>query len=276
MNPQMAAQHLSKWLRYNNLGEICRHVDGLTKTDLVSLADDDLDRLCKEMSNVSLAKKLKFKTMIRKLKSDHEKNQQLKIKLVFLGDAAVGKTSIIHRYIKNDFDSRSRATIGMDFQKIQHTVSDGNKVNLEIWDTAGQDRFDSVNNGYLKNADCIVIVYDIMKQETFDSIDKRFKARIDENAAKNPYIMIIGNKHDLIIKDGNNGMRAVPREMALQLAQRHNWGFEEASAKSGHQINTLFNCCAEYAYNRGYLVDGTSNVDIAQAHEKEKNGPCCT
>ena len=137
-------------------------------------------------------------------------------------------------------------------------------------DTAGQERFDSQNNTYLKNANCVVIVYDISQPKTFDAVEKNHQPRIEEYCTCDPYIILVGNKYDLI--DNEN---SVKEEDAVELAKKYNWGFSMVSAKTNHQISTLFQACANYSAHKGSFVrideQNNNNVNVNQTATKSNS-----
>ena len=89
-------------------------------------------------------------------------------KVVLIGDSAVGKSNLLSRFARNEFDSNSKATIGVEFQT-QVVEIDGKEVKAQIWDTAGQERFRAVTSAYYRGAVGALIVYDISRRGTFDS-----------------------------------------------------------------------------------------------------------
>ena len=92
-------------------------------------------------------------------------------KLVIVGDAGVGKSNILIRYTKNEFDASNKPTIGIEFSS--KTIDITNKrVKLQIWDTAGQERYRAVANQYYKGSSGVVVVYDITKRYTFENLTK--------------------------------------------------------------------------------------------------------
>lgn len=93
-------------------------------------------------------------------------------KIVIIGDSAVGKSNLLSRYARNEFDSNSKATIGVEFQTQCVQVPDGKEVKAQLWDTAGQERFRAVTSAYYRGALGAVLVYDITRKDTFDSISR--------------------------------------------------------------------------------------------------------
>ena len=120
----------------------------------------------------------------------------LLFKLILIGDSAVGKSNILLKYLKNEFDQNSRATVGVEFGT-KNVLINGKKVKIQIWDTAGQERYRSITSAYYKGAKGAFIVYDITKKSTFDNIDK-WISDLKLNGDQNICIVILGNKSDLI------------------------------------------------------------------------------
>ena len=96
-------------------------------------------------------------------------NNMQNIKLLMLGDSAVGKSALIDRYTNNSFSSAYISTVGVDF-RVKNIVVDDKRIKLQIWDTAGQERFRSISKSYYKSANGILLVYDVTDRSSFDSI----------------------------------------------------------------------------------------------------------
>lgn len=103
--------------------------------------------------------------------SDDEGGQQYLFKIVIIGDSAVGKSNLLSRYARNEFNPHSKATIGVEFQT-QSIEIDGKEVKAQIWDTAGQERFRAVTSAYYRGAFGALLVYDISRRPTFESIPR--------------------------------------------------------------------------------------------------------
>jgi len=147
-------------------------------------------------------------------------------KLVIIGSSAVGKTSIVTRYLYDKFNMYSDSTIGAAFStKILHD-SNGKKHKLEIWDTAGQERYKSLVPMYYRDADAAIIVYDITSKESIIEANKW----INELNNKNLKLVVVGNKYDLIDE--------------VNLYEINNCFINEhnifVSAKTGYNIDTIF------------------------------------
>lgn len=92
-------------------------------------------------------------------------------KVVLIGDSAVGKSNLLSRFARNEFDQNSKATIGVEFQT-QAVEIDGKEVKAQIWDTAGQERFRAVTSAYYRGAVGALVVYDISRKTTFESVER--------------------------------------------------------------------------------------------------------
>lgn len=107
------------------------------------------------------------------MSSDEESGggEEYLFKVVIIGDSAVGKSNLLSRYARNEFNMHSKATIGVEFQT-QVLEIDGKEVKAQIWDTAGQERFRAVTSAYYRGAVGALVVYDISRRSTFDSITR--------------------------------------------------------------------------------------------------------
>ncbi|RVW31090.1 Ras-related protein RABA5d [Vitis vinifera] len=100
---------------------------------------------------------------------EDEEGEEYLFKVVIIGDSAVGKSNLLSRYARNEFNINSKATIGVEFQT-QSMEIDGKEVKAQIWDTAGQERFRAVTSAYYRGAVGALVVYDISRRSTFDSV----------------------------------------------------------------------------------------------------------
>lgn len=102
---------------------------------------------------------------------DEEQSQDYLFKIVLLGDSSVGKSNLLARFARNEFYPNSKSTIGVEFQT-QKLVIDGKEIKAQIWDTAGQERFRAVTSAYYRGAVGALLVYDISRRQTFDSVSR--------------------------------------------------------------------------------------------------------
>jgi small GTP-binding protein len=152
-------------------------------------------------------------------------------KVVVLGDAAVGKSSILRRFMTADFEESYSCTIGVDFMMKRMEV-EGKRIQVQIWDTAGQERYTTITKCYLRNTHGCIVVYDITKRSTFLKVEKWIQEFNEANAfGREPSLMIVGNKIDC------ERNRTVSIQEGKDLAKRLNCMFYEASAKLGTNVD---------------------------------------
>lgn len=157
------------------------------------------------------------------------------IKLVLLGEAAVGKSSIVLRFVSNDFSENKEPTIGAAFLTQRVNIGD-QTVKFEIWDTAGQERFASLAPMYYRNAQAALVVYDVTKPQSFIKA-RHWVKELHEQASKGIIIALVGNKLDMV---ETGGERKVAKEEAEKLAEEEGLLFFETSAKTGENVNEVF------------------------------------
>ncbi|MBA0680354.1 hypothetical protein Goari_012059 [Gossypium aridum] len=153
-------------------------------------------------------------------------------KVVLIGDSAVGKSQLLSRFTRNEFNIDSKATIGVEFQT-KTLFIDHKSVKAQIWDTAGQERYRAVTSAYYRGAVGAMLVYDITKRQSFDHVAKWLE-ELRGHADKNIVIMLVGNKSDLA------SLRAVPIEDAKEFAQRESLFFMETSALEATNVESAF------------------------------------
>ncbi|KAL4451772.1 hypothetical protein ABPG75_007434 [Micractinium tetrahymenae] len=154
------------------------------------------------------------------------------LKVVLIGDSGVGKTNCLSRFCRNEFLSNSKPTIGVEFATKQLTI-EGDLVKCQIWDTAGQERYRAITNAYYRGAVGALLVYDVTRQKSFESIP-RWLSELREHASPDMVVMLVGNKTDL------RDQREVPTEQGQEIAQREGLMFIETSARDGSNVDEAF------------------------------------
>jgi len=198
------------------------------------------------------------------------------IKVVLLGHKNVGKTSIFNRYVYNDFGKTSM-TIGAYFAMKQAKV-DNRTYNLAIWDTAGEEKFDSLTNFYCRNAKAAVICYDVTSAPTFQGL-KRWVDKITLEAEPNCAVVIVGNKTDIV--EANPSARQVSFEEAKRYAKSMNFTAFEVSAASGANVEAVFSKLVTTALSRGSNPNpvagpaASPNAKTVALDEKKSKSTCC-
>ena len=191
-------------------------------------------------------------------------------KILILGDHAVGKSCFIIRYTDDTFQDVYLSTIGMDCKYKDINLENGKSIRLQIWDTAGQDRFRSLTKNLYKGASGIILIYDISQRKTFDNV-KGWIESIKEEVSSKVLIVLVGNKIDKIEE------REVKKVEGEDLAEELKLPFYECSALTGENINNAFLGLArklvetkEKIENRGEKL---TKVPIKDTNNKKK--PCC-
>ncbi|RKF57725.1 Vacuolar protein sorting-associated protein 21 [Erysiphe neolycopersici] len=184
------------------------------------------------------------------------------VKLVLLGEAAVGKSSIVLRFVNNDFQENKEPTIGAAFLT-QKCNLPSRTIKFEIWDTAGQERFASLAPMYYRNAQSALVVYDLTKPSSLIKA-KHWVAELQRQASPGIVIALVGNKLDLTNEnqdessdsgpqDDENGIegqdsidnkRQVSTAEAKSYAEEEGLLFFETSARLGTNVSTVFTAIA--------------------------------
>lgn len=168
-------------------------------------------------------------------------------KTILIGDAGVGKTSLVKRYITGAKPGLYDLTVGVEYESVILPVSNEangkTNVKLQIWDTAGQETFRSIVNSYYNNAIGAIIVFDVTRRSSFNHILSWLK-EVRDRGNSNVKIMLIGNKCDLDLK------RTVSKEEAAVLAKREGIDYIEASAMTDHLVGHIFEKLAQDIYNQ--------------------------
>ena len=154
-------------------------------------------------------------------------------KVLLLGDTTVGKTCFLLKYTDKTFQEVHMSTIGLDYRLKSMKLKSGKNVKLQIWDTAGQDRFRAITKNYYKSANGIILIYDVTSLVTYENV-KAWISQIREEAPPNVVIFIAGNKIDM------EEERKVNTEDGKRLADEYGFPFYETSAKEDININETF------------------------------------
>ena len=193
--------------------------------------------------------------------------QELKLKILIIGDSAVGKTSLLLKYVENYFPETHMATIGVEY-KTKVIETSKYKVNLNIWDTAGQERFKSITKSFFNGANGIVFVYDITESSTFSGVKNWIK---DSDPYGKFESVLCGNKDDLKEK------RQVKTDALKEYGLKKKIAVFETSAKTGHNVNEAFKQLVDLILNsrsdeelvRDFGVKGNQNLNLTK--NKSKN-----
>ena len=167
----------------------------------------------------------------------HPSNYQYIFKLILIGNSGVGKSCILQRYMKHSFEESYKCTIGVDFL-MKSVIIKGITVKLQLWDTAGQEKYKSMVSSYYRGANVALIVFDLTSHESFEALPLWIE-NYYKNGPEQKNIILIGNKKDL------EEDRKVSSEEAEAFAETNNMMYFETSAKDGENIDYVFNYAAE-------------------------------
>ena len=201
---------------------------------------------------------------------------ELKFKILIIGDSAVGKTSMLLKYVDNYFPETHMATIGVEY-KTKNIETSKYKVILHLWDTAGQERFKSITKSFFNNANGIVFVYDITSKESFDGVKNWIK---DAEPYGKFESILCGNKIDLEKK------REVKIDSLKEYGLKKKIDVFETSAKTGVKVNDAFEKLVDLIIKskshdelvRDFGVkQGSSNLNLTKSNKKknQNGGNCC-
>uniref|UniRef100_A0AC35EXJ7 Ras-related protein Rab-21 n=1 Tax=Panagrolaimus sp. PS1159 TaxID=55785 RepID=A0AC35EXJ7_9BILA len=163
-------------------------------------------------------------------------------KVVLLGEGAVGKSSVLLRYIENKFNNKHLSTTQASFATRKLNI-DGKDVELNIWDTAGQEKYHSLGPIYYRGSQGAILVYDITDERSFERI-KNWVRELQEVLKGSAALFVVGNKIDL------EETRTISKETALQYAESVNANYHECSAKENINIDSLFDNIAKVMLER--------------------------
>jgi len=196
------------------------------------------------------------------------------LKVIILGDSAVGKTSLMNRFVKQEFSQQYRATIGADFLSKEIMV-DNKLVTLQIWDTAGQERFQSLGVAFYRGSDCCVLVYDITSSKSFDSLESWREEFLNQANPKNPEsfpFVVLGNKVD------KETERRVPQTKAQAWTRsKGEIPLFECSAKDSLNVEEAFQEIARRALKKEQQEETylTNTVNLSQPKTAARKKGCC-
>jgi small GTP-binding protein len=176
------------------------------------------------------------------------KSGEYAYKLILGGDGAVGKTSMVHRFVEDKFEQDYKSTIGTSIMKKECSFEGlSSAVRFVIWDLAGQSQFKRVRQSYLAKAEAGILVFDVTRRETFENIENWYNEFI--KSSENISFILVGNKIDLENK------RLVSNEEGEELAQKLELSYIETSALTGENINDAFRILALQMIKRYFTTE---------------------
>ena len=180
-------------------------------------------------------------------------------KVIMIGDLAVGKTSVLNRFIKNEFKNSYISTIGVEYSSKNLIIDNINECRLKIWDTCGEERFRSITKQYFKDTQGAILIFDLTKKSTFDKLNVWLED-LNDNAPEDVVIILVGNKMD--IKD----RKIYLSDDAKKFALKNKMPYIEVSAKEGTNIFYLFETLCNKLINKN-----NNKINLKLNSEKKRN-----
>ena len=190
-----------------------------------------------------------------------EKKEPL-YKILLLGDSSVGKTCFFMRYIENTFQEIHMSTIGLESKIKTVDLDDGRTVKIQLWDTAGQERFHTITKNYYKTAHAIILIFDVTEKATYQNV-KNWVEQIREEVSSKVVTVLVGNKID----DVEN--RKINKEEGEEMAKECGISYFECSAKTGENIDPIFNDLIKKTIENYKVLEDTTKLDSKKKSKKK-------
>ena len=196
---------------------------------------------------------------------------ELTLKILTVGESGVGKTCLLMRYTDNKFIKNHLTTIGIDYKAKSININN-RQVRLKIWDTAGQERFRNITQQYYKNADGILLIYDVSDRNSYEKIRDWMKQIQASVSFESIAIVLVGNKCDV-------ESRTVSKEEGSALAEEFGLKYFETSALMSTNVEETFNYLAMEIFRVKNISDvadvNTQNVNLKRKSESKDEKKCC-
>ena len=197
------------------------------------------------------------------------------VKVIILGDSNVGKTSLLNKYVKNEFSIKYKATIGADFLTKQ-TRRKNALINMQIWDTAGTEKFHSISSGFYRNSEACVLVFDLTNVDSFKNVEMWRKEFLDNlnppEGDKYPFVLL-GNKSDM-----QDEIKVSDEDIKMYCIQHNDMPYFKVSAKNGEGVEAGFEKVCVLGFNRIEQKEDITLPDIKpiriQQQPEKKGCPC--
>jgi len=160
---------------------------------------------------------------------------EYQFKIILLGPGAVGKTSLLNRFVKNLFTTSYHMTMGVDFLKKELKIEKGTAI-LNIWDIAGQDRFKFMRKNFYRGALGALLIFDLTREDTYNQLKEKWYPEMTQFLSKDIPFLLIGNKLDIIQEIG----AVLDSDMARKYAESKGSIYIETSAKTGENVEEAF------------------------------------
>ena len=199
-------------------------------------------------------------------------------KIVIIGEAGVGKTHLLSKYIKGTLPKNPTSTIGVEFATRTVPLQSGGTVKAQIWDTAGQERYRAITCAHYRRSIGALLVYDVTNEKSFIAC-KRWMEELRDHAEPDIVIMLVGNKIDLLEKNTEN--RKVSVDTAMKFAKTNNLMFQETSTFTGLNVKEAFEGLLQSIYQTKSQAginktrDSTANRLLPNLSKNTTEKSCC-
>ena len=198
---------------------------------------------------------------------DLNSSYELTIKLLIVGDSTVGKTNFIYRFIENNFKETYFASTGIDLKTTSINIDD-KPIKIQIWDTAGQEKYKSITKTLFLKAQGILALYDVTSESSFFNL-KNWLNLIEEECNPDVPIIIVGNKIDL------ENQRVIEKEKAIEYTNQKKIEYIETSSKTGENINKAIHLITKKVLQKlGHNRNLSFSLDSSSSKKKLNHG-CC-
>ena len=196
---------------------------------------------------------------------------ELAIKVTLIGESSVGKTSIINRYAKGNFSQELESTLGANYSQ-KKMVRHGKKIRLDLWDTAGQEKYRAIGRHFYKESYIVCLVYDISNKDSFEKLKSVWYPDLQQFGEKLRIVAVVGNKIDKYLEE------EVKDEDAKAFAEEIKAINKRTSAMEGTNIEDLFNSLVDKYLTEisGMIIEGDKiKIKKENHNDKNKKKSCC-
>ena len=196
---------------------------------------------------------------------------ELAIKVTLIGESSVGKTSIINRYAKGNFSQELESTLGANYSQ-KKLVRHGKKIRLDLWDTAGQEKYRAIGRHFYKESYIVCLVYDISNRDSFEKLKSVWYPDLQQFGEKLRIVAVVGNKIDKYLEE------EVKDEDAKAFAEEIKAINKRTSAMEGTNIEDLFNSLVDKYLTEisGMIIEGDKiKIKKENHNDKNKKKGCC-
>lgn len=229
--------------------------------DLWSITEEDFNALS---TNLEPGEKIRFRQALKAAQTRYSMGRPQKqkadkyediFKVILIGNNKVGKTNILRRFARDEFDPLYEETIGLKCEDVIVEIPDNKNVKLQIYDTSGSHEFGTINQAFFRKAHGAIIVYDITDQKSFNDIEM-WVEKVNMQVTDKAWKILVANKCDL------EHQRVISKEQGQKAAHQHGLKFMECSAKMANNVDEMFSISAQYLlsiWDEQETVQGNDN-----------------